>query len=140
MKKPALVILLILFSHATWSETFELVCDVELGSLTQARYRFDSDSQMVTGLGFYSGSSFSQIEPLEYKTIGWDLDPGMLVWVANEHGLSEIQSSNPMDRTFDILVFDMHNMVVTLSRSARRNGLIEHTLDFTEPCIRDEVE
>ena len=140
MNKLTLIILCLLFSHSAWPETYELVCDVNLGSLTQARYRIDTGSQTVTELGFYSGNNYSQSEPLEYKTLGWDLDPGMLIWVANAHAASGMQSSDPMNGIFDIIVFDMHNMVITLSRAARSNGLIEHTLDFTEPCIREDVE
>ena len=135
MKFITSVILLLLFSYPAWSETFDLICDVKFESHTQGRYRIDTDSQTITELGFYSGNTYTQTDPRVFKTIGWDLDQGMLIWAADTK--PDIAAAGSANRIFDIIIFDLRSMVITLSRSARRNGLIDHALEFTEPCRRE---
>jgi hypothetical protein len=127
-----LILLFIFFSNPIRSETFELVCDIKLEPLTQARYRFDTESKIVTEMGFYTGSKYSNKTPLDFKTIAWDLDKDMLIWVSN---YSEFSGSN--NKIFDILVFDLYGMYITFARSSSKNGLIEHVIDFTKSCIRE---
>ena len=140
MNKLFFSCLLLIISHSAWCETFELICDVKLEPVSQGRYRFDTETKTVAMIGSYSGADYSQNEPYEYKTIGWDLESGNLIWVADNHLNSDTPGTGPLNKSFDIIVFDFHNMLISFSRSSRQNGLIEHTIDFTESCQRDENE
>ncbi|MGK0298797.1 MAG: hypothetical protein ACI9XC_002421 [Gammaproteobacteria bacterium] len=137
IKKLFLMFVLLFFNNAVWSDTFELVCDIKNGPMTQGRYRFDTDSKTVSEIGYYSGENYSEKISNVYKTIGWNLEEDMLIWVSNNFEASNEELHEPVKRSFDIIVFDLRNMYITFSRSARKGGLIEHILDFTEKCVRD---
>jgi hypothetical protein len=137
MKTIKIFLIFLLFSNGVWSETFELVCNIKIGSKMQERYLFDTETKTVSEIGLNSGGKYSEEISNVYKTIGWNLEEDMLVWVSNNSESSKGLSHEAVNRTFDIIVFDLRNMYITFSRSARRGGLIEHTLEFTESCVRD---
>lgn len=136
ISKSCLSILFLIFSHSVWSDTFNLICDIKIEPLTQATYRFDTDAKTVSQIGTYTGVIYSEQTPYLYKTIGWNLEQDMLIWVSNNFETSSTEQSDHVNRTFDIIIFDFKTMYITLSSMSRKGGLVEHALEFTERCTR----
>lgn len=131
------IVLFFIVSNTALSDTFDLVCDTPLQKNT---YRFDSESKIVTKIGYNSyddkGYTVSP-EVTVYNTLGWDIEGEALVWVTYDF-------TNPVDddvffkkiRHGSILtiVFDLHYKFMTYTVLTRVRGLVTHYASSRRKC------
>jgi hypothetical protein len=137
MRKIFSIFIFFLISNTVFSDTFDLVCDTPLQKNT---YRFDSESKVVTKIGYYSyddkGYTDSPVATL-FKTVEWDTEGDALVWVTYDF-------TNPVDddvffskiRHGSILtiVFDLHYKFMTYTVLTRVRGLVTHYASSRRKC------
>jgi hypothetical protein len=137
MRRVYAMFLFLLVSNTGWSDTFDLVCDTPLQRNT---YRFDSESKIVTKIGYYSydveGFTNSPVETL-YNTVEWDTEADALVWVTYDFTNpveDDVLFTNIRHGTILTIVFDLHYNYMTYTVLTRVRGLLKHYASARRKC------
>jgi hypothetical protein len=137
MEKLCVISLLLLFSNSALSETFNLVCDTPLHRNT---YQFDTESKVVTKIGYYSYDEdeyFESPDKTLYSTIEWDTEGDSVVWVTYDFtkpDYGDVLYTNMRHGTILTIIFDLHYKNMTYTLLTRVRGRVTHYRSSRRRC------
>ncbi len=137
LNKIHFILLFLLFSHSVWSETFDLVCDTPL---QRNVYRFDTETNQVSKIGYYSyddGNYFENSDITVYNTISWDTEEEYAIWVTSDYtqpNYGDVLYTNMRYGTILTIVFDLHYKNITYTLLTRVAGRVRHYNSARKRC------